>query len=173
MPTNQPKSTFDTLEIIAAGEISKDTLHNLLDNAQMFRNMEWTQIETLSSYIKLYRAKPGSVLFREGDKSDFMCIVLQGKLDITKQNNQLEDKSVATVLAGRSLGEMAMVDSEARSATALVLEPAILAVLTHESFMDIARDKPALGVKLLLKIAQLISQRLRHTSGVLVDFLEK
>jgi CRP-like cAMP-binding protein len=173
MPINQLKSTLDALEIIPAGEISIDKIHSLLDNAQIFRNLEWPQIETLSSYIQLYRAKPGDVLFCEGDKSDFMCIVLQGKLDIRKQNNQLEDKSVATVLAGRSLGEMAMVDSEARSATALVLEPAILAILTHESFMAIACDKPALGVKLLLKIAQLISQRLRHTSGVLVDFLEK
>ncbi len=38
--------------------------------------------------------------------------------------------------------------------------------------MQIMRDKPALSAKLLLKIAQLISQRLRLTSGILVDYLE-
>lgn len=173
MTITQQTSTLDALELIPAGEFSINEIRSLLDSAQMFRNFEWPQIEALSAYIQLYRAQPGAVLFHEGDQSDFMCIVLEGRLDIRKQNVQHDDKSVATVAAGRSLGEMALVDSEARSATALVVEPAVLAVLTHDNFLAITRDKPALGVKLLLKIAQLISQRLRHTSGVLVDYLEK
>ena len=51
-------------------------------------------------------------------------------------------------------------------------EPSILAVLTQENFLQIMREKPALSAKLLLKIAQLLSQRLRLTSGILVDYLE-
>ncbi len=145
----------------------------MLDSAQMLRNLEWSQIEALSSYVSLYRAAPGTVLFREGDHGDFMCIVLQGRLDIHKEDSLHDDKTVATVHAGRSLGEMAMVDSEPRSATARVVESAVLAVLTQENFAVISREKPALAVRLLLKIAQSISQRLRHTSGVLVDYLEK
>jgi CRP/FNR family cyclic AMP-dependent transcriptional regulator len=112
-------------------------------------------------------------LFHEGDQGSFMCIVLQGRLDIRKQDAQHDDKTVATVHAGRSLGEMAMVDNEPRSATAVVRESALLAVLTQESFVAITRDKPALAVKLLLKVAQLISQRLRHASGILIDYLDK
>lgn len=166
-------STLDTLTRLGAGEMSAGDIRSLLDATPMLKDFEWTQIETLSTYLQLYRAEPGDVLFHEGDKSDFMCIVLQGKLDIRKANLQQQDKSVATVYAGRSLGEMALVDSETRSATALVVEPALLAVLTHENFLRITHDKPALGIKLLLKIAQLISQRLRYTSGVLVDYLEK
>jgi len=78
---------------------------------------------------------------------------------------------VVTVQAGRGLGEMSMVDKEPRSATVIVVEPAVLAVLTQESFALITRDKPALAANILLKIAQLLSQRLRYTSGVLVDYL--
>lgn len=165
--------TLETLQRLAANLNATDEIRALLDEAPMFRNFEWSQIETLAKYLQFYRAASGDVLFREGDRSDFMCIVLQGTLDIRKQNAQQEDKSVATVQAGRSLGEMALVDSETRSATAVVLEPAILAVMTHDNFNAITRDKPALGIKLLLKIAQLISQRLRLASGVLVDYLDK
>lgn len=145
----------------------------MLDGVQMLRDFEWAQIEALSGYLQLYRAVPGTVVFREGDKGDFMCIVLEGKLEIRKEDNQGADKIVATVLPGRSLGEMTMVDGEARSATAIVVEPATLAVLSQENFLKITRDKPVLAVKMLLKIAQLLSQRLRHTSGILVDYLEK
>ncbi len=173
MTLNMQKPSLALLEPLGANVIPLGEISAMLDGALMFRDFEWAQIEALSAYIQLYRATPGTVLFREGDQGNFMCVVLQGRLDIRKQDMQHEDKTVATVYAGRSLGEMAMVDSEARSATAVVMEPAVLAVLTQDSFMSITQDKPALAVKLLLKISQLISQRLRHTSGVLVDYLEK
>lgn len=173
MTLNRQNSSLDALEPLGANVISGDEISTMLDGAQMLRDFDWPQIEALSAYIQLYRAAPGTVLFREGDHSDFMCIVLQGCLDIHKEDTLHDDKTVATVYAGRSLGEMAMVDSEPRSATALVKTQAVLAVLTRENFARITHDKPALAVKLLLKIAQLISQRLRHTSGVLVDYLEK
>lgn len=144
----------------------------MLEKAQMFKDLEWSQIEALSGYVQLYRAAPGGILFREGDRGDFMCIVLQGKLEVHKENNLHVDKTVSTVYAGRSLGEMTIVDGEPRSATAVAIEPSTLAVLTQENFLQIMREKPALSAKLLLKIAQLLSQRLRLTSGILVDYLE-
>ncbi|MBI3223111.1 MAG: cyclic nucleotide-binding domain-containing protein [Nitrosomonadales bacterium] len=161
-----------SLEILGSGIASSDRISALLEGTQMFRDFEWAQISALSAYIQLYRATPNTVLFREGEKGDFMCVVLEGKLEIRKENHQGVTRTVTTALPGRSLGEMAMVDGEPRSATAVVIAPAMLAVLTHENFQLIMRDKPALASKILLKIAQLLSQRLRQTSGILVDFLE-
>ncbi|MDO8294567.1 MAG: cyclic nucleotide-binding domain-containing protein [Gallionella sp.] len=154
------------------GTASSDRIAAMLENAQMFKDLEWVQIEALSGYIQLYRAAPGAVLFREGDKGDFMCIVLEGKLEVRKEDNQHVAKVVTTVFPGRSLGEMTIVDGEPRSATAVAVASSTLAVLTQENFLLIMRDKPALSAKLLLKIAQLLSQRLRLTSGILVDYLE-
>lgn len=154
------------------GTASLDRIAAMLENAQMFKDLEWAQIEALSGYIQLYRAAPGAVLFREGDRGDFMCIVLEGKLEVRKEDNQHVAKVVATVFPGRSLGEMTIVDGEPRSATAVAVASSTLAVLTQENFLLIMRDKPALSAKLLLKIAQLLSQRLRLTSGILVDYLE-
>lgn len=151
---------------------SLDRIAAMLENAQMFKDLEWAQIEALSGYIQLYRAAPGAVLFREGDMGDFMCIVLEGKLEVRKEDNQHVAKVVATVFPGRSLGEMTIVDGEPRSATAVAVASSTLAVLTQQNFLLIMRDKPALSAKLLLKIAQLLSQRLRLASGILVDYLE-
>lgn len=144
----------------------------MLEKAQMFKDLEWALIEALSGYVQIYRAPPGAVLFREGDKGDFMCVVLEGKLEVHKEDNRRIDKTVSTVFPGRSLGEMTIVDGEPRSATAVAVVQSTLAVLTQENFMLIMRDKPALSAKLLFKIAQLLSQRLRLTSGILVDYLE-
>jgi CRP-like cAMP-binding protein len=155
-----------------SGTASLDRIAAMLENAQMFKDLEWAQIEALAGYVQIYRAAPGAVLFREGDKGDFMCVVLEGKLEVHKEDNRRVDKTVTTIFPGRSLGEMTIVDGEPRSATAVAVAQSTLAVLTQENFMLIMRDKPALSAKLLLKIAQLISQRLRLTSGILVDYLE-
>lgn len=185
MALDSGKSSLASLELLESGKqfperrlhsqsdtASSDRIAALLEDAQMFKDLEWSQIETLSGYMQIYRAAPGAVLFREGDKGDFMCVVLEGKLEIHKEDNRRVDKTVTTILPGRSLGEMTIVDGEPRSATAVAVAPSILAVLTQENFMQIMREKPALSAKLLLKIAQLLSQRLRLTSGILVDYLE-
>jgi len=76
------KTSLDLLEPLGAGVISPGELRTMLDSAQMLRDFEWSQIEALSAYIQLYRAEPDVVLFHEGDQGSFMCIVLQGRLDI-------------------------------------------------------------------------------------------
>lgn len=173
MMVHDPQLSLAKLELVSTDAGSREEIASMLDNTQMFRGLEWFQIEALSGYVLLYRAAPGSILFREGDKGDFMCIVLKGKLEVHKEDNQHIDKTVAAISSGRSLGEMSMVDGEPRSATVVVVEPTLLAVLTRENFLLITRDKPALAAKILLKIAQLLSQHLRHTSGILVDYLGK
>jgi CRP-like cAMP-binding protein len=167
------ESILDEIELLPTGKSSPHgSIADMIENAQMFHDFEWAQIEALSSYLRIYRARPGTILFREGDKGDFMCVVIKGKLEIHKEDNQHVDKTVTTVYPGRSIGEMTMVDGEPRSATAVVAETSMLAVLTRDRFMQIMREKPALAAKILLRIAQLLSQRLRLTSGILVDYLE-
>lgn len=173
MMTSTQKSSLAGLEPIGAKSHTARQVAAMLDDALMFKGFDWAHLEALSGYIQLYRALPGVELFHEGDQGDFMCIVLEGKLEIHKEDKAGIDKTVVSVQAGRGLGEMSMVDGEPRSATVIVVEPAVLAVLTQESFALITRDKPALAVKILSKIAQLLSQRLRYTSGVLVDYLGK
>lgn len=165
-------SVPSSLELLGSGIASSGTIAAALERAQMFRDFDWAQIQSLSAYVQIYRSAPGIELFREGEQGDFMCVVLEGKLEIRKEDNAGVRKTVATVLPGRSLGEMAMIDGEPRSATAVVIEPAVLAVISRENFARMLHDKSALAGKLLHKIAQLLSQRLRQTSGILVDYLE-
>ena len=43
--------------------------------------------------------------------------------------------------------------------------------MTQENLILLTRDDPELGVQLLWKISKLISQRLRQTTGMLVDYM--
>ncbi len=144
----------------------------MIGTTQMFGDFEWHDIETLSDYMQAYEAGKGTVLFREGEDGDFLCLIVEGKVDIVKEDVNRKAKIIAAIGPGKTLGEMAIIDGESRSATAIVSEPVVLTVLTQANFQRIVSEKPALATKILLKLARLLSQRLRRASGLLVDRMQ-
>ena len=100
-----------------------------------------------------------------------MCLVVEGAIRILKEDSDRDKKGLARVGPGKTFGEMSLVDGQSRSATARAQEATTLLVLTGGSFEDLCDTYPRLGIKLLLKITNLMSQRLRQTSGRIVDFL--
>lgn len=69
------------------------------------------------------------------------------------------------------IGEMSLIDGLPYSAPIRTIEACTLILLTRNNCTQCVQQHPALGVKLLLEIARLISLRLRQTSGQLVDAL--
>jgi CRP/FNR family cyclic AMP-dependent transcriptional regulator len=171
--SNSNPLAFSSLELLCAGEVNRDKIATLLENSgYLFREFEWSQMQVLASYMGLYRAPKRTTIFREGDLGEYMCVLIEGELEMYKADSHGVRKVVAVLNHGKTLGEMAMVDGEPRSATAVVSKAVQLVVLTREKFLLISLEKPALATKILLLVARMLSQRLRHTSGELVDYLE-
>jgi CRP-like cAMP-binding protein len=162
-----------SLRLIGTGHAFKDELCGMVESTQMFGDFEWHHIEDLCNYLEAYEADQGITLFREGDQGNYMCLIVEGSVDILKEDSHETNKIVSTVGRGKTLGEMALIDGQPRSATAVIAKPATLAILTKTSFQRIVREKPALATQILLKIASLLSQRLRIASGVLVAYLDR
>ncbi len=162
---------FDLTSQIGAGSAFREELCSMIGATQMFDDFEWHDIEALADYMQAYEAGKGTVLFREGQGGDFLCLIIEGKVDIVKEDIDGKRKTIAVVGPGKTLGEMAIIDGEPCSATAIVSEPVVLTILTQANFFRIINEKPALATKILLKLARLLSQRLRLASGLLVDRL--
>lgn len=162
-----------SIRLISAGHGFKKILCDMVETTQMFGDFEWHHIEDLCDYLEAYEADQGVILFREGEQGNYMCLIIAGSVDILKEDSHETNKCMATVGHGKTLGEMALIDGQPRSATAVIAKPSTLAILTKTSFQHIVKEKPALATQILLKIASLLSQRLRITSGVLVDHLDR
>lgn len=162
----------DALRLIGSGKAFRAELCNMIAGTQMFRDFEWHDIEALSDYMQAYEAGKGLTLFKEGENGSYMCLIIQGKVDVCKKDQNDKIKVVASIGAGKTLGEMAIIDGEPRSASAIAIEPTTLALLTKVNFQRIVSEKPGLATRILLQVSRLLSQRLRRTSGQLVDYLE-
>ena len=68
------------------------------------------------------RFRSGATLFHEGDHSDWIGLVLKGRVKVSCYGADGRERLVAVVGPGELLGELSAIDSEPRSATATLLE---------------------------------------------------
>lgn len=146
---------------------------DLIDGTRWATDLSWPEIETMAGYMSAATVAKEELLFREGEKDLTLYLVVSGSIDVRKRDSAGQVRTIATVGSGRTLGEMALIDGEPRSASAVAAEDAVVLLLTERAFHDMIQNPPNLGVKLLLKLARLMSQRLRQTSGALVELLHR
>ena len=171
MGADRPGSGIGALELLGSASVQAE-LRDMLAESQAFADLEGHEIAQLSRYMQAYRGAPATVLFNEGESGSFMCVVIEGAAAISKQDSEADSKHICEIGAGKTVGEMALLAGEPRSATCTLSRPTTLAILTRDNFHRVLREHPALGVKMLMKIVTLTSRRLRLMSGQLVDYLE-
>jgi CRP-like cAMP-binding protein len=144
---------------------------DLIDATQWANDLSFAQIQHLAAYMDVYQVPENAVLFKEGDKDAYLVLIARGQVNAIKYDSERTPKCIATLGPGRTIGEMSIIDGEPRSATAVTARPSTLLVITVEKFNRLIDERPRVGVSLILKIAKLMSQYLRHTSGRLIDHL--
>lgn len=144
----------------------------MLEKTQPGRGLVWSEILTLAGFVDAYQGRAGDIVCQQGDDSAFLCIVCRGRVDIVKEDLGHNDKIIASLGPGNALGEMSLIDGEPRSASAIVHTPVELLVLTKDSYERLSEEFPRLWGKLVVRIAMVLSRRLRQTSGILAEYLE-
>jgi CRP/FNR family transcriptional regulator, cyclic AMP receptor protein len=148
-------------------------------SASLLEDFNSEELAILGSAMRRVLAAPGQVLIEEGEAGDWMLLVLSGTMDVTKRimrhdaqghalQEVLEVSRLAVVRTGASLGEMSMLDSEPRNATCTAIDATEVAILSRSAIQQLINHHPAVSAKLLVKITQLLAQRLRNTSAQLV-----
>lgn len=151
--------------------LSAKEIAELIEGTRWSDKFSWQEILTLATYCEAYNEPAGTTLVREGDTERFMCLITEGSVRIHKDEGFGGSRMIAQLGEGQAFGEMALFDAEPRSATVEAENDTTLVRLSTEDFNRLTREVPELGVKLLTKIASLMSQRIRQTSGRLVEAL--
>jgi CRP/FNR family cyclic AMP-dependent transcriptional regulator len=95
----------------------------------------------------------GTVIFKQGDPGDYMYVVKEGTVNIT-----LGDRLLETVEAGGVFGEMALIDNEARSASASAKTDCQLVPLDGKKFRFLIQQTPFFAQHVI----RVLAQRLRN-----------
>ncbi|HSV82087.1 MAG TPA: cyclic nucleotide-binding domain-containing protein [Ramlibacter sp.] len=152
----------------------------LLEGSPMLENFTPAEVDLLGSLMLRVKAGPAQRLIAEGDATDWMMLLLRGTVDVGKRLGPDADREergdhtrLAVLRTGAVLGEMSMFDGEPRYASCWALSEVEAAVLGRDAVTHLVKMRPEIGAKLLLKLTQLLAQRLRNTSAQLVKVLRR
>jgi CRP-like cAMP-binding protein len=101
--------------------------------------------------------KQGETIFREGDSADCMFAVIEGAVEI-----QLRGAVVERIVPISVFGEMALLDGQPRSATAVAAADCTVASIDEKRFLRLVEGTP----RFALQIMQLIAERLRRQNSL-------
>jgi CRP/FNR family cyclic AMP-dependent transcriptional regulator len=99
--------------------------------------------------------KAGSVIFREGDEAHELFVIKSGQVRI-----QIGNRTVTELAADSIFGEMALIDNEPRSATAVAVTDVELVAVSEKQFLFLVSQTPYFA----LKVMRILAQRLRATN---------
>jgi len=157
------------------GDASKFSaqIHALIPRCSLLEHFSTAEVRLLAHFMDVYRAEPGMEIIREGDGGDFMLMLIEGRVEVNKRDRWNTPQVIAVVEPGHTLGEMSMIDGEARFSTCVAIEPTLFAVLDREALARIIVEQPMLGAKILMEIVLMLSQRLRATTQRLLEMLDE
>jgi CRP/FNR family transcriptional regulator, cyclic AMP receptor protein len=99
--------------------------------------------------------KAGGIIFRQGDEAHELFVIKSGQVRI-----QLGNRTLSELSANDIFGEMALIDSESRSATALAVTDVELVAVSEKQFLFLVGQTPYFA----LKVMRVLAQRLRATN---------
>ena len=138
----------------------------------LFQDLEDDEIKQVLKRTNLRKFPAGTAIINEGEPGDSLFIMQEGEVEITKQLTLVldEDTPKERVMIrlkaenGVYFGEMALLENETRSATVTALSDCSLQELHRQDFLDLVQQNPAMGVKMLLGLAEILSRNLRKTN---------
>ena len=131
--------------------------------------MQLTSAEAMIvvSYMIPHRIPVGTTFIMEGDKSDtgYMVLLLEG--EVTVENIVVSRRSPVTVNVlgpGSLIGEMGLVDGQARLASCTASTDVRCAILSREALEKMGSDDPKTAAKLMFAVSLRVAERLRDTT---------
>lgn len=96
----------------------------------------------MSGGIKLVKFPAGETIFFEGERTYCFYIVKEGHVEIVKENELKETKTLAVLGDGQSFGEFAMINSHPRSATAIAKTDVVLVKISDGAYKAMLQEVP-------------------------------
>ena len=136
-----------------------------LESCNLFNNFSPQEFQHLSQVAKEKKYSTGDQIFKEGDPGDGLYLVKEGLVQISAIVSEGERKVLSQVGPGEAFGEMAVLDSEPRSASAIAEQETTLYFISREDLFRMMEQIPRLSAKFVHSI----SKRLRDFNRQYID----
>lgn len=139
----------------------KSELEEVLLTMPPFKNLSTKHIATLMTLMHDRSYQANECIFHQGDPGTGLYSIVKGEVLISQEENG-DRWELALLGRGDFFGELALLDDERRSASAVALKETQIAVIFKPDLDKFVDTYPREGVKILSGIAQIVATRLRN-----------
>jgi len=126
----------------------------ILQTSSLFEKMNIEEISSLIERGEIYKVKEKEVILDPGDSNSYVCIVLEGTLDVKLPES---DDLLAILSPGQCVGEMGILDNVPPSARVSGHTEAVVLKLNRALFWQILKESHSVALNLLT----ILSKRVR------------
>lgn len=126
-----------------------------LANIRMFELLNEDDRQALAKVVDELTVPEGHTLFQAGDPGDSLFIVREGSIELFIKDTVGQKIVLTTAEAGDMFGELAMLDTGPRTATALALTESEVLVLDRDDLMLLFQRKPEAALHMLAALSGL------------------
>jgi CRP/FNR family transcriptional regulator, cyclic AMP receptor protein len=139
----------------------KTNLKKSLQSIPVFSMLTRKDLSNLLNIIHTRNYLAGEYIFYQGDPGIGLYVINDGEVAVQRTNDNGEVIILATFAEGDFFGELALVDGEKRSASALAKTDCRLSVIFKPDLDEYIEAYPRKGIKILQGISQIVAVRLR------------
>ncbi|GAB3920323.1 cyclic nucleotide-binding domain-containing protein [Larkinella terrae] len=148
---DQPSNSIQTMKSTEA-HISDFERVIVLKNTRLFADTPENILSTIAPIMKEVSFEEGQTIFQKGEIGNCMFVIYSGTVDIYDRQQRL-----AQFGRGDVFGELALLDTEPRSASAIVASDVLLFRIDHEDFYDLMEERE----EVLRNMMRILCQRIR------------
>jgi len=148
-------------------------LEKSLSSIPIFTSLSKKELKLLLEIIHNRTYVAGEFIFLQGDPGIALYIVREGEVEIRRKDSSGNEYKLANFTKGDFFGELALVDGEKRSASAIALTDCRISVLFKPDLDEFIEKFPGKGIKILQGISSVLAERLRKLNEDFFQLLIK
>lgn len=137
----------------------------LLAASDLFGDLSDDELDEIIAGATRRDLRRGDVLFTEGDESNELFVVDEGRIAMSQRSQDGRESVIALMERGDLFGEMPLFDGLGRSTEARALEASVVTIVSYDPLRALYEQRP----QLLWSVVAMLSNRLRSTDAALAD----
>ncbi|RMH65646.1 MAG: cyclic nucleotide-binding domain-containing protein [Calditrichaeota bacterium] len=139
-------------------DVKRENIFSVLKRVPVFQDLGYKEFKSIERILHRRLYKAGEVIFRENEPGVGMYIIEQGKVNITVGR---DNKLLVLLSNGDFFGEMALILSGKRTASAIAQTETTLLGFFQPDLFNLLETNPKMGNKIMFRLSQMIAERLR------------
>jgi CRP-like cAMP-binding protein len=143
--------------------VREGSTEEVLSKVPAFASLTTRELKEVAAIVHKRQYRAGEPVFYQGDPGLGMYIVQEGEVSISLTGKDTEQEELVVLTEGDFFGEIALLDESPRTANAVCKSDCVLIGFFRPDLFELIEKKPRLGIKIVLKLAEIVAQRLRRT----------